>query len=250
MKTILFLFSMIVFLSANAQEKEYDPSSITPSKFSIGFSYSPEITYRFLSSTDNANAIDIDFTNWRNENEEHTYGQSARIFMNYKLTSHFSLEAGLGYTEYGDLRVTVSSPVEGGAPDESTGSVTKWTHQLHTLSVPISLNINIGKKRITGFVSAGLAPCFLLKDVEKRKTTYNNGNVSEHTYSSEWSYEQYNNFFLEAHVSLGLEYRFSRKGKIRIAPGFKLLTTNVYTNEGMQGNYFNAGIEIGAVFKL
>lgn len=247
MKNLLLLLAVHCVAHSFAQEKEYDPTAKSLSKFSLGTVFSPGVSYRFLSSTSEADATTLNFVDWRNEKEEYKYAQSARFFMNYKLSELFSLEAGLGYTEYGDLRISTSPPVEGGAPNESSGSTTKWTKHLHTLSVPINLNINLEKKRVTSFFSMGCAPSYLLKSVDKRKTEYNNGNTNSYTYAEEWSFEKYTNFFLEAHISAGIEYQYSPKGRLRIAPEFKILTTNVYTNEGMRGNYFNIGINVGLI---
>ena len=251
MKLILFTFYLFCIVNVIAQEKEYHPSAgNTSSKLYLGWEYSPEISYRFLSTEDEAPFAITDYVNWRNDHEIRKFAQSFNFFTGYRFNRSLSLELGLGYSNSGDLRTTNISPVEGGAPQESVGGTGFWTHQLHMLSAPLSLNFRYGKRKIKGTFSVGVAPSFLFKAEYREKIEYNDGTTNTYVFSSEYSLEQYSNFQIGVHFSSGMEYQYSKRGILRIAPVFRMLATNAYEDEVMKSNYFNVGINIGMIFKL
>ncbi|MDG1333706.1 MAG: outer membrane beta-barrel protein [Crocinitomicaceae bacterium] len=248
MKTILFAILLGITSTSFAQEKESELAPIKNSKLTFGWIYSPEVSYRMLSEGHQANSSTEDVINMRNENERAKFGQTFSLFLGYRFSKVFTLEAGLGYTDFGLGREPIDYYI-GMNSDEYYATVTQSDH-LHVLNVPISLNVKLGGNQIQGFISAGVAPGYMSRYTSYRITDYEDGSLTKSTTYSALAQDDFNDFILGVHLSGGIDYRYSDAASLRIAPVVRYTTNNALSPGEIKANYFNVGIEFGAIYRL
>lgn len=250
MKKILLIASLFSISVLNAQDSDIITSNAKNSKFTFGWIYAPEVSYRVLSESDLADANTASIINLRNSQERAKFGQTFNAFFGYQFTSNLKLEAGIGFTDYGQGRTPLeltnfTEPFS----VEVIGTLTGSSHILVT-TLPINLQFQIGKGKVIGFISAGVAPGLLTRYMTRSRIEYIDGSVSTGTSYSPSAQNDYSSFILGANVSGGIEYRYSEKASLRFAPSFRMTTNTVYPNAPIRGHYYNAGIEFGAVYHL
>lgn len=241
---ILSLFTLFLF-SATAQSEGVEANIPKFSKFTFGWAYSPEVSYRMLSESDEANEFTESVINFRNEHEGVKFGQSFSVFWGYQFSKIFSLEGGIGYTDFGEGLKSQDLLYSDG-----TTTTLKGSNHIHFLSVPISLHVNLGGNRVRGFVSAGIAPGYMARFTTYAQWKYEDGSTSTSNTYNAGAQDNYSRFILGAHLSGGVDIKYSEKANLRIAPVFRITTTDVYSGQPIKANYFNAGIEIGTVYQL
>lgn len=247
MKTILLSLSIICFTSALAQESVGEVLT-QQSKWTFGWVYSPEVSHRILGEGTEANQSTFGIIDSRNDSERAKFGQSFSLFLGYRVSKTFTLEGGFGYTDFGEgLKPVDLTSVW--APEEIFGTYYGVNH-LHVASLPITLHVNLGGRRVKWFVSAGVAPSLLMSANSTSRIEYSNGDVQTSSYFSNSAQEEYSRFILGANVSAGIDYQYSEKASLRIAPVFRITATDTYSDVPIRANYFNAGIEFGTVYKL
>lgn len=247
MRTLLFSLSLLCFNSIIAQEKDVEPSFQESSKFTFGWYYSPEVSYRELTrGSESGSSANYVFEK-KDAKEQAKFGQSFSFFMGYKLSKRFRLEAGLGYTDFGAGLKPTDIVYAGNL--EFIGTLTGSDH-IHVASVPISLHVNLGGKKVKGFVSIGVAPSLFLGYTFNTTKDFTTGDKITTNYFIETYQDDYEKFILGAHISSGIEYQHNAKASLRIAPVFRVTATDVFTPGPISGHYYNAGLEIGTVYKL
>lgn len=249
MKLILFCISICFLTSSFAQESNAVIIPIEHSKFSIGWTYTPEVSYRIISEGTNTDNFTTQFIEYKNEHERAKFGQSANIFVGYKLSSLFTLEGGVGFTNFGmatQLKHVLYFPTEND-PGVDYYSYRLYNH--YAFSIPINLRMNFGKKRLKGFCSIGLAPSYLGESRSTEHREYANGDKTVKTNVINDAGD-YTKFILGAQLSVGIDYQITNKLDLRIAPIFRMTTNSMLTDTEIRGNYFNAGISFGTVFNF
>lgn len=247
MKTILI--TLLLGISANlfAQDATSELAPKKNSKFTFGWVYSPEVSYRILSEGDQADENTALFIDARNEQEQAKFGQSFSFFLGYQIASRFRLEGGVGFTDYGEA-VKPYDLVNAIEP-EVIGTVKRANH-IFVTTFPISLQFEFGKNKIRGFVSASVVPSILTSYSTNSKIEFTNGDISTGTFFSASAQDDYSKFILGANVSGGIDYKYSEKASVRIAPVFRMTTNTVYPDAPIRGHYFNVGIEFGTIYNL
>lgn len=249
MKTILFSLAFFCYTSLIAQEKEVESSMEKQSKWTFGWAYSPEVSYRILSGGSEADSNTTQEINDKNNDERVKFGQNGSLFVGYKLSSILTLEGGIGYTNFGTS--TNPKDVHYIATDNFPELVytTYWINQFHLISLPINLHANFGQNRLRGFFSAGIAPGYLCYSSYTTHREYENGDKTKKVVSTN-HLGDFSKFILVAQISGGIDFQLSSKATLRIAPEFRITTNSIFTDKKIRGNYFNAGIETSMVYKL
>ena len=249
MKTILFSLAVFCYTSLIAQEKEAEPSMEKLSKWTFGWVYSPEISYRVLSEGSEADGNTAQDINYKNNDERAKFGQNGSLFVGYKLSNILTLEGGIGYTNFG--AATNPKDVHYIATDNFPELIYTWyqTNQFHLISLPINLHANFGQNRLRSFFSAGIAPGYLSQSSYTVHREYENGDKTKEVVSTN-HLGDFSKFILVAQISGGIDFQLSSKAALRIAPEFRITTNSMFTDKKTRGNYFNAGIEIGMVYTL
>lgn len=251
MKTVLLSLLIACTIQASAQNMTGKLLRIPPpreSKLTFGWVYSPEVSYRILGESELADENTSYVIDFRNDLERIKYGHTFSLFLGYDLSKRFTLEAGLSYTDFGEGRKP-QDLLFGSIPDPIVATLT-GSYNIHVASVPITLHVNLGEKRVRGFISAGIAPSYFLKYTTRSVIDYNNGDHSISKQTSANSQENYSKFILGAHISGGIDYQYNKKVKFRIAPVLRITATDTYSDVPIRANYFNAGIEMGMIYRL
>lgn len=246
-----FLSILLLFItSLSIAQTDSDKSlAFNDRKFSLGWFYSPEVAYRFLSEGDNADATTSAIIESRNDIEIPRFGQSASLFLDYRFNERLSIEAGFITTDYGEAQKPTDL-VYAGDPETPIGTVNLRRH-LSVHSIPINLRYNWGRfQNTTVFTSLGVSPGMFHKYRSVQQSDYNNGSKITYVSYSVSAQDNYTSFILSAQISSGLDIKYNRKGSIRIAPVFRMTTTSVTKDTPIRGHYFNAGIEFGTVYTL
>lgn len=253
MKLISFYISLFFLSSGIAQESEMKPIPLKESKWQFGLSYSPEVSYRILTFDNEASYSGFyypaeDYIPTRKESDQAKYGYSAKIFFGYRISEMFTLETGIGYTDFGDgYKPTAIS--FGYNPEPEYAIMTGRTH-IGFIKVPVSLRFNLGGKRYQWSISAGVAPAYRMRYNPNFKIKYPNGELYPGYNILALDRDEISTFILEAHISGGVDIQLNNKTSLRIAPEFRITATDTYSNVPVSAHYFNAGISIGSVFRL
>jgi hypothetical protein len=248
MKTILFSLSVLCFTSVVAQESEAKPLSQKPSTWKLGWVYSPEVSYRILTEGDQADGLTEFLIDLRDDAQQAKFGQSFSLFGGYQLSKTFSIEAGIGYTDFGDGRKSID--LASIADPTTVIATVKGSNHLHVATIPVSIHVNLGGNKVKGFISAGIAPGMMMRYTTRSYFDYSDGSTRTQNSYSASQQGFYTKFILGAHISGGVEYHYNNKASLRIAPVFRMTTNSVFSDDEINGHYFNAGIEIGTVYKL
>ncbi|MFK7784569.1 MAG: hypothetical protein AB8B56_05630 [Crocinitomicaceae bacterium] len=250
MKKIILIATLFSLATVNAQDSDRIAPTKSDSKFTFGWIYAPEVSYRILSEGDQSTPNIPLFIDSRNDREGYKFGQTFNAFFGYQFASNLKLEAGIGFTDYGE-RTKPFDLVSSFGPSsvEIVGTASGSSH-IFVTTVPINLQFQMGKGKVRGFIAAGIAPGLLTRYMTRSKIEYPDGDVSTGTYYSPSEQENYSQFILSANISGGIDYRYSEKASLRIAPAFRMTANNVYPDAMIRGHYFNIGIEFGAVYHL
>ena len=249
MKNLIISFFILSLGSVLGQTSETENLSSKNLKITLGWTYSPEVSYRFLSEGKKANSNTLDEIETRNEATLPKFGQSFNLFWGSVLSNRFSLEGGLSYTDFGE-RGEPQDLYETHEQYEIVSATIFRKYQFHVISFPISLHVNFGKKKIQGFISGGIAPSYLLRYTHRTRNEYVTGVITSSNNYNSVSQGNYSSFIFATHISGGIDYRYSEKASLRIAPVFRMTTNSILSDKEIRGHYFNAGIEIGTVYKL
>lgn len=243
------IFILLFSSTAFAQQETDKTLKLNDYKFSFGWFYSPEVAYRFLSEGANADATTTEIMNYRNENERARFGQSFSFFFGYQFSERFRVELGLISTDYGEALKT-KDVVYAGDIETAIGTL-KQTNHITVNSIPINLRYTWGGfGKTTLFSSIGISPGMFHKYRTIQQIDYKNGNQEIDINYFQNAQAPFNAFILSAQVSSGLDVKYSRRGTLRIAPVFRITTNSVTKDTPIRGHYFNAGIEVGTVYKL
>jgi Outer membrane protein beta-barrel domain len=253
---ILWLLSATTLFSqfSNAQSEIEATDLASPplqqySRFSIGLSYSPEASYRFLGIRKGENEATMQpIIDYRNESETFKYGHTASVHITYDLNKKFSLASGISYTMFGDRTKPFDISSLNGSSYMSIGSAS-GTNSYHYLSVPVSARFSFGGSALKYIVSPGISASFILASSNVIRIDYLDGGYFESTTSSFGTPISFQRFVLGAHISAGIDYHFSSKFSMQIAPVFRMTATSI-TDAPISGYYFNTGIETGVRLRL
>ncbi len=243
---LIFLFSSLI---VNAQTTGRAAPLQKDSKFYLGWNYTPEISYRFLSEGSDANASIAETIKQRNANELKQYSQSGNIFVGYVLSDRFSIEAGIGYSSFGHAEQPddiIAFEWEPGY-DKVIGFKQNY-NRLHVVSIPVNFRTYFWNKRVRPFIAAGASLGMVLQYVRSKRYVYDSG--TKHKWQEYDGKEQFSTFHLIGQISTGVDIHVSNNVRLRVAPRFQITTNSIYAAKEIRGNYYNVGIEFGAVCKL
>lgn len=252
MKSIILLISLFFSVLTNAQDEML---ALLPTKeftFYLGWNYTFNKSFRFLSEGRDANAGTSSTISERNMIEHSLYSHGGGIFTGYRVSKQFSIEGGVGYSSFGQSEKKKEIIAIGMAPglDEVIG----WKHnssQLHIISVPVSFRLYFGTRRLRPLISAGVSTAMAMRYVKTTRYEYTNGLKNKfHSYSKDELKHSFSTFHLIGQFSTGVDIHVSSDVTVRLAPKFQITTNSIYAPKEIRGNYYNLGIEIGAVYDL
>ncbi len=255
MKILWLLFATALFPYFISAQSENGTTLKKPllakeySRFSLGVSYSPEASYRFLGIRKGENEPILQSTiDSRNESEIFKYGHSAGIQITYDLNKKFSLESGISYTMFGEKTKPLDLVLVDVSGATLVGTYT-WRNSYHYVSVPLGFNYSFGSGALKYVVSSGISASMVVGQSSTVRTDYVDGGYSESSSSAFGTPSSFHRLVLGAHISAGIQYHFSNKFSICAAPVFRVTATSI-TDAPILGHYFNTGIETGVQWRL
>jgi hypothetical protein len=221
-------------------------------KHYIGFSISPSYTYRYIADLDGDHYFLIEH---RNNNERPVIMGSAGFISLWSLESRLNIETGVQYTVYGD-KVDVSNqmtfdPDHGFVlPDKDDRRL--LISEMHFITLPVLANVYLNGKRskFAFFISAGLSAHFFLYRVVDFKQ-YNDAGLDRNR--ERWSKENVpaRDVSLAAIGGFGVDWNYSGKSRIRMAPFYQQFTHNMLNSDvAISEKPFSTGIQFAWLLSL
>lgn len=188
-------------------------------KFHIGIKFSPDYSYRYLSSNSEVN-MGNSIIDWRNEYETARMGSTSGVVAKYLLSKRIGLESGLQFSDTGYRSKYFKDDYEqpGGInPSDDPAIPEKMTTNYHYyyLGIPIKLNYYLIRKKVHIFVTTGVSTDFFL-DANKKSELEFEDRVEVQTYRYEEN--NFNNVSFIGLVGLGMEYKISQRFQLQFEP--------------------------------
>lgn len=240
MPKIVSIFFLILLISlGKAQAERYNSKK----KFSFGFSFSPDYTYRTLKS----NIDEIDFIDMRNETESARFGFTGGLTIKYQISKRLALETGLLYADRGDKMETDDADYV--FPDEGDPYIPdkiKTVYHYYFLGVPIKGNIYLLDKRTRVFLSGGVSFDFF-SGSKTKQIAYYNGKKDVKSFSEEGV--DFNNINLMGLAGFGIEYRLSKNYELRFEPIVRYSFSSLTSYSDIQTHLYSVGANIVIYFQ-
>ncbi len=213
-------------------------------RFSFGFSFSPDYTFRTLKS----DVDDIGFIDMRNEMESARFGFTTGLTVKYRLSERWILESGLQYADRGDKMETEDAdyvfPENG--DDPFVPDKTKTINHYYFLGIPLKANFYVVNKRTKVFLSAGISTDFFSGSKTKQIYTYN-GKDEVSTFSEEGV--DFNTVNFVGLAGLGVDYRINEKLELRFEPIVRYSFSSLTTYSDLKTYLYSAGINFAIYFQ-
>ncbi len=227
-----FSFLILVFIStivfADDKKKE--------SKFQLGLTFSPNLSYRSLFNSDNNLAFILDV---RNENEVPKLGYTIGCNFIYNINKRIGIESGLQFANKG-YKKNDGLLQFGNQFNPQSNIKYKSIYNFYFLDIPLKLNYKIGEKKLKKIISVGALANILLHNSAVLKQ------LSPTKQTTRYSVNTLNTFNFSPEIGFGLDYELSKKTNIRILPNFSYGIIKIVDGPiaehlwqlGMQFSYF------------
>lgn len=130
-------------------------------RFSLGISFTPALSYRFITHTSSSDANLQTVIDHRNEREVPRFGFSAGLHFYVKLRDLGYVETGLGYAEMGCQTRTFDQFVPP-VPEPGLPSRIRYRYNIRYLDIPLIFHLERGTGKIRFCASAGLVASITL----------------------------------------------------------------------------------------
>jgi len=239
MKILLVLIASIPFI-ANSQETKKSEAN---KNISVGFSFSPDYSYRTLKNNDGNPSLDVAIDH-RNDIEKSKFGFTTGLNLNIRLSDKVEFQSGLLYSNKGYKipKQATDFPV----PDPSLATHFESHANFNYLDIPLKFNFISGMGKVKFIIGAGFAANILLNNSEKVTLSYADGSEKEFDQSDGFDYNKFN---ISSLVSIGLEYQMKENIFLRMEPTFRyeLLKIDDYP---VTARLWNLGLNVGVYFNL
>jgi len=240
MRKLFIFFAALSFISAEAQEPLNQKAQ---KNISLGFSFSPDYSFRSLSNNDGSPSSGF-IINVRNGYETDKFGYTTGLNLNIECSKHIEFQTGILYSNKGYQ--TIKQDLNYPAPSPNLPTQIKFVYNFHYLDIPFKINFATGKNKVKFIAGAGITANFLLKENEKNIRYYSNGDNKEEKESSTSDFEKFN---ISSLISLGVEYKLNENIFLRTEPTFRYGLLKVI-DEPVTERLWNLGLNIGVYYKL
>tara|TARA_R110001592_G_scaffold237306_6_gene496198 strand:+ start:4612 stop:5340 length:729 start_codon:yes stop_codon:yes gene_type:complete len=238
----LYLTIALVLLQVCSFGQETETPS---SKFSFGFSFSPDYAYRKLKNSGGTNNESI--IDFRNSSERPKLGITTGLRVLYQLSTKWKLELGALYSDKGEQETWNSSsnidPRKGFVFGEYSSM--KYIYHYQYIDIPLKVNYTISSKRLNLFVSGGVSTNFFLNNTTTSRLEKEDGTVTTNRSSGADLLPV--NF--SAMIGFGANYQLNHCLSIRLEPEFRHSITSIIDAEVKQYPY-SFGVNTGIIVLL
>ena len=237
MKHLLILILTFMSLSVSAQKPKQS------NKLKIGFSFSPDYSFRTLKNGDGSSSTDL-VIKIRNDIEKAKFGYTTGFSVTYNFSNLIGFETGVLYSNKGYKTIEqhlIYFPPSPGSPDRAT---TIYSYQY--IGIPLKAKFAFGKNKARFITSAGLITNFLINVKQSINFKYSDGRTEKKNQSST---SGFNKVDISPMVSIGVDYKITDKIHLSAEPTFRfgLIKTK---DAPVKENLWSAGLVLGFFYAL
>jgi opacity protein-like surface antigen len=225
MKKIISIILLLLTLGAYSQTQD----SISYSKFDMGFTYSPEYSYRVLKT----NATDSWMKDAYDTLEVPKYGYTLGLQIIYHVNKNLFIGSGILFANRGEK--TKKYPVL---------PINNYTNHYYYVDVPVKANYYLINKKLKLFLTAGASVNVYVSD----KTTTDVGNSAgkKETIDTKLDFSKVNFAFVGG---LGIDCPVTDRWYFKLEPSYRRSITPI-ANAPVKKYLYSYGINLGFFCKL
>jgi Outer membrane protein beta-barrel domain len=237
MKQLLML--LLTFLAATS----FGQNSKQGNKISIGYSFSPDYSFRTLKNGDGNSSTDLVIKS-RDDNEKAKFGYTTGFNMSFHFLNLLGFETGVQYSNKGyktkeqDLTYFPPNP---SLPNKAT---TNYSYQY--IGIPLKANLTFGKSKIRFISSAGFMTNFLISVKQSTIYKYSDGKTEKKNQSST---SGFNKIDISPMVSIGVDYKLTDKIYLSAEPTFRFGLSKTKDAPVIE-KLWNVGLVFGICYDL
>lgn len=249
MKHLLIAFTSLFSFTLYGQETSTPTPTKGHDKLLIGINFSPDISYRMLSSNSYPRLV-----SYRNSNEKPKFGYTTGLNVNYNFSKKIGIEIGAQYALKGyattkkelDYTVMLFDPSD--FLNENGLLPTHYNDKFnfHTLDIPIRAMFSFGKKKVQFVTSIGVTTNILLKATDVVIYTYEDGSTQGTGHDISENYHKLN---ITPTISAGIAYQLNDHLKLNVEPTFRYALTNS-SDLPYSEHLYSAGLNITCYYTL
>ena len=237
MKQLLML--LFTFLSATT----FGQNSKQVNKISIGYSFSPDYSFRTLKNGDGNSSIDLVIKS-RDDIEKAKFGYTTGLNVTFHFSDLLGFETGVQYSNKGyktkeqDLTYFPPNP---SLPNKAT---TNYSYQY--IGIPLKAKFTFGKSKARFISSAGFMTNFLINVKQTSNYKYSDGKTEKKNQSST---SGFNKIDISPMVSIGIDYKLTDKIHLSAEPTFRFGLSKT-KDTPVKEKLWNAGLTLGISYSL
>jgi len=237
MKQLIMLLMTLMSLTAFGQ------NSKQANKITIGYSFSPDYSFRTLKNGDGNSSTAL-VINSRDNIEKAKLGYTT----GYNVTFHFSdllgFETGVQYSNKGyktEEQDLIYFPPSPSSPNKAT-----TTYSYQYIGIPLKAKFAFGKNKVRFISSAGFMTNFLVNVKQSINLKYSDGKTEKKNQSST---SGFNKIEISPIVSIGVDYKLTDKIHFSAEPTFRFGLSKT-KDAPVKENLWNAGLALGISYSL
>ncbi|MBS1755487.1 MAG: PorT family protein [Bacteroidetes bacterium] len=237
MKQLLLL--LLTFFVATTFGQKSKPGN----KISIGYSFSPDYSFRTLKNGDGKSSTDLVIKS-RDDIEKAKFGYTTGFNVTFHFSDLLGFETGVQYLNKGyktkeqDLTYFPPNP---SLPNKAT---TSYSYQY--IGIPIKAKFSFGKNKVRFISSAGFMTNFLINVKQSTNYKYSDGKKEKKDQSSN---SGFNKIDISPMASIGVDYKLTDKIHLSADPTFRfgLIKTK---DTPVKEKLWNVGLVFGISYDL
>lgn len=219
-----------------------DPKKVNIKKYSVGFTFSPDFSYRKLN-TDLPTPTVTDLIKSRNQIEHPKLGSASGFNFSMYINKRVNIEIGLLYTDKGEIATFTG----GYSPSNPTSPISvDFNYHYLYLDVPIKLNYFIIPKRKL-YLIAGLSPNFFIAQKTTSISHYNDGHRSRH--AGNLLSNGFNKVNTAVVFGIGQIYKLRKNIYIKLEPTYRRSLAPIKV-ASVNEFLYSVGLNTGIYYKL
>ena len=237
-----FLFLLILLpyvLLSNTIDSTKSVDSTKNRKWEIGFSFSPDYSYRTLKSdADNQSLKEM-----RDTLEIPKFGFTTGINVVYHFNDRIVLETGLLFSDKGEK--TKKTSFENVPSSQLPIYYTYKYHYLY-LDIPLKVDYYLLTGKLKLFVTAGVSGNIFINQKTTLLQGHDNGDIQKNTTTFNPGFNRFN---LAMIAGLGINYKLSSRMNLKVEPVYRRSLTSI-ANTPIKSYLYSTGLNMGISFKL
>jgi len=228
-------------------------------KISIGINISPDVTGRTIFNNSGDGNLD-DIVDAFSDLEKPMMAYSGGVTLNYATSTHFSVVAGLMFSNkgfstkkaddlfFGDMIDPRYGYVYNTQDNSYVGSIKsiRFVSNFYYLDIPLRIYYTTGQKRLRFVGGLGVTANYLLKAKQSAIYVYTNGERERITSDQPHDFRKFN---VSPSVSAGVDYRMNSEISVKFEPTFTYGLIKI-TDSPISGRLWSAGLNFSVYFQI